>query len=135
MLGELRLDGGQSLAQLSNIIEALYIHSHYIDTRFELIVRRTKLLPHLLLKGIDSLVHPIQALVDSIYALVDEIQPPIDSIQPGFDVRQTRAYIRELRRKPGLKRGVDGIHRNFLSLLDAFGCHDFPSIDAIRCSR
>jgi len=92
-LGELRFDGGRSLAQLGNIVEALYIDSNCIDTRFELIVHRTKLLLHLLLERIDAPVHSIQAFVDSIYVLVDQIQTPIDSLQPGFDMGQTLAYV------------------------------------------
>ena len=107
------------------------------------------MLSHLLLKRVNALVNtietpihsiqalvdPIQTLVDSVNALVDQIQPPVDPIQPGFDVRQTPAYLRKLRCKPGLERSTDGAHRNFLSLLDAFDCHDFSSIHAIPCSR
>ena len=135
VLGELGLDRGQPLAQFGNIIEALYIDSHCINARFKLVVHRTKLLPHLLLKGINALVGTIKTPVHPVQALVDSIQALINSIQLGFNVRQALAYLRKLRREPGLQCRAEDADRNLLRLLDAFYRHDFHSIRTIHCSR
>ncbi|MBV8356617.1 MAG: hypothetical protein JO189_01575, partial [Deltaproteobacteria bacterium] len=66
MLGELRFDGGQSLSQLGNIIEAFYIDSDCIDPPFELAMHRAKLLSHLLLKRVNALVNTIETPIHSI---------------------------------------------------------------------
>jgi len=127
-LGQLRFDRGHALAEFGDVIEAPYICSDRIDTRFELAAQRTKALLHLLWNGIDTPIHSIQALVNAIQTVVNSIQTSIDSIQAGFDMRQALAYVRELRRQPGLERGADRADSNLLSLFNALYRHAVSSL-------
>jgi len=85
--------------------------------------------------GIDTPIHSIQALVNAIQTVVNSIQTSIDSIQAGFDMRQALAYVRELRRQPGLERGADRADSNLLSLFNALYRHAVSSLRKIDCSR